>query len=147
MGLAWNICAPLGTLSTFFFNPVFQVSTAKNEINLFNNHILIVAPVTLRQQVRWRLPRNSCSYFSWKHMLWVRIRSPLARHFLRVPTTYVSMEKYLPDTPSYLDLCSIIQFISGSIGWNQKFPTRALSHWCLTTTHDVSDGWKPNGCL
>ena len=28
------------------FNPVFQVSTAKNEINLFNNHILIVAPVT-----------------------------------------------------------------------------------------------------
>ena len=29
-----------------FFNPVFQVSTAKNEINLFNNHILILAPVT-----------------------------------------------------------------------------------------------------
>ena len=29
-----------------FFNPVFQVTTAKNEINLFNNHILIVAPVT-----------------------------------------------------------------------------------------------------
>ena len=28
-----------------FFNPVFQVSTAKNEINLFNNHVLIVAPV------------------------------------------------------------------------------------------------------
>ena len=46
MGLAWNICAPLGTFSTFFFNPVFQVSTAKNEINLFNNHVLIVAPVT-----------------------------------------------------------------------------------------------------
>ena len=46
MALAWNICAPLGTLSSFFFNPVFQLSTAKNEINLFNNHILIVAPVT-----------------------------------------------------------------------------------------------------
>ena len=29
-----------------FFNPVFQVSTAKNEINLFNNHVLIAAPVT-----------------------------------------------------------------------------------------------------
>ena len=29
-----------------FFNPVFQLSTAKNEITLFNNHILIVAPVT-----------------------------------------------------------------------------------------------------
>ena len=24
-----------------FFNPVFQVSTAKNEINLFNNHVLV----------------------------------------------------------------------------------------------------------
>ena len=29
-----------------FFNLVFQVSTAKNEINLFNNHILIEVPVT-----------------------------------------------------------------------------------------------------
>ena len=29
-----------------FFNPVFQISTAKNEINLFNNHVLIVAPLT-----------------------------------------------------------------------------------------------------
>ena len=29
-----------------FFNRVFQVSTAKNEINLFNNPVLIVAPVT-----------------------------------------------------------------------------------------------------
>ena len=29
-----------------FFNPFFQVSTAKNEINLFNNHVLVVAPVT-----------------------------------------------------------------------------------------------------
>ena len=46
MALAGNICAPLDTLSTFSFNPVFQLSTAKNEINLFNNHVLIVAPVT-----------------------------------------------------------------------------------------------------
>ena len=29
-----------------FFNPVFQLSAAKNEINLFNNHVLIVTPVT-----------------------------------------------------------------------------------------------------
>ena len=29
-----------------FFNPVFQLSIAKNEINLFKNHVLIVAPVT-----------------------------------------------------------------------------------------------------
>ena len=46
MALAGNIYATLGTLSTFSFNPVFQLSTAKNEINLFNNHVLIVAPVT-----------------------------------------------------------------------------------------------------
>ena len=46
MALAGNICDPLGTLSTFSFNPVFQLSSAKNEINLFNNQILIVAPVT-----------------------------------------------------------------------------------------------------
>ena len=44
-GLEYN-CAPLGTLSTFFFNPVFQLSTAKKEVNLFNKHILIVAAVT-----------------------------------------------------------------------------------------------------
>ena len=46
MGLAWNICAPLGTLSTFFSTQFFPVSTAKNEINLFNNPVLIEAPVT-----------------------------------------------------------------------------------------------------
>ena len=47
MALAGNICAPLGTLFTFSFNPVFQLfSTARNETNLFNNHVLIVAPVT-----------------------------------------------------------------------------------------------------
>ena len=34
-------------LCLHFFNPDFQLSTAKNEINLFNNHVLIVAPVTL----------------------------------------------------------------------------------------------------
>ena len=37
---------PIRHFVYIFFNPVFQVSTAKNEINLFNNHILIVAPVT-----------------------------------------------------------------------------------------------------
>ena len=37
---------PTRHFAYIFFNPVFQVSTAKNEINLFNNHILIEAPVT-----------------------------------------------------------------------------------------------------
>ena len=45
MALAGNICAPLGTLSAFSFNPVFQPSTAKNVINLITYHVLIVAPV------------------------------------------------------------------------------------------------------
>ena len=46
MALTWNISVPLGTFSFFFFNPVFQLSTTKNEMNLFNNHVLIVASVT-----------------------------------------------------------------------------------------------------
>ena len=29
-----------------FFDPIFQLSTAMNEINLLYNHVLIVAPVT-----------------------------------------------------------------------------------------------------
>ena len=66
MGLAWNICAPLGTLSTFFFNPVFQVSTAKNEINLFNNHILIEAPVTFAPAGAMTPSAEFLSYFSTK---------------------------------------------------------------------------------
>ena len=45
MALAWNMC-PTRHFVYIFFNPVFQLSTAKNEINLINNHILIVAPVT-----------------------------------------------------------------------------------------------------
>ena len=72
MGLAWNICAPLGTLSTFFFNPVFQVSTAKNEINLFNNHVLIVPPVTFSKCFSASLGiRNNKSrlYLSLTHQL------------------------------------------------------------------------------
>ena len=37
---------PIRHFVYIFFNPVFRLSTAKNEINLFNNHVLIVAPVT-----------------------------------------------------------------------------------------------------
>ena len=90
MALAWNICAPLGTLSSFFFNPVFQLSTAKNEINLFNNHILIVAPVTFapagamtpsadflfyiyisnfRSQIRYSFIKCGCSIYCFPHSL------------------------------------------------------------------------------
>ena len=45
-GTGLEYMCPTRHFVNIFFNPVFQVSTAKNEINLFNNHILIVAPVT-----------------------------------------------------------------------------------------------------
>ena len=45
-GTGMEYMCPTRHFVYIFFNPVFQVSTAKNEINLFNNHILIVAPVT-----------------------------------------------------------------------------------------------------
>ena len=44
-----------------FFNPVFQLSTAKNEINLFNNHVLIVVPVTFAQAGAM-MPSTECLY-------------------------------------------------------------------------------------
>ena len=45
-GTGLEYMCPTRNFVYIFFNTVFQVSTAKNEINLFNNHILIVAPVT-----------------------------------------------------------------------------------------------------
>ena len=45
-GTGMEYMCPTRHFVYIFFNPIFQVSTAKNEINLFNNHILIVAPVT-----------------------------------------------------------------------------------------------------
>ena len=45
-GTGQEYMCPIRHSVYIFFNPVFQVSTAKNEINLFNNHILIVATVT-----------------------------------------------------------------------------------------------------
>ena len=53
-------------LCLHFFNPVFQVSTAKNEINLFNNHILIVAPVTFAPAGAMSPSAEFLSYFSTK---------------------------------------------------------------------------------
>ena len=45
-GTGLEYMCPIRHFVYIFFNPVFQVSTAKNEINVFNNHVLIVAPVT-----------------------------------------------------------------------------------------------------
>ena len=71
-----------------FFNPVFQVSTAKNEIILFNNHVLIVAPVTFapagamtpsaeflfyiyisnfRSQITYSFVKCGCSIYCFPH--------------------------------------------------------------------------------
>ena len=57
-----------------FFNPVFQVSTAKNEINLFNNHILIVAPVTFAPAGAMT-PSAEFLYFYQRHMTVVSLLS------------------------------------------------------------------------
>ena len=57
-----------------FFNPVFQVSTAKNETNLFNNHILIVAPVTFAPAGAMTPSAEFLSYFSMK--TWVLSEYP-----------------------------------------------------------------------
>ena len=45
-GTGLEYMCPTRHFVNIFFNPVFKLSTAKNEINLFNNHVLIVAPVT-----------------------------------------------------------------------------------------------------
>ena len=45
-GTGLEYMCPTRHFAYIFFNPVFQLSTAKNEINLFNYHVLIVAPVT-----------------------------------------------------------------------------------------------------
>ena len=52
-----------------FFNPVFQVSTAKNEINLFNNHILIEAPVTFAPAGAMTLSAEFLSLFLVENIL------------------------------------------------------------------------------
>ena len=73
-----------------FFNPVFQVSTAKNEINLFNNHVQIVAPVTfapagaMTPSAEFLLTEllisksNQTQRSMYFLMLWVLIRSALS---------------------------------------------------------------------
>ena len=65
-----NMC-PTRHFVYIFFNPVLQVSTSKNEINLFNNHILIVAPVTFDPAGAMTQPsRNSCIYhLSARHLI------------------------------------------------------------------------------
>ena len=45
-GTGLEYMCPIRHFVYIFFNQIFQLSTAKNDINLFNNHILIVAPVT-----------------------------------------------------------------------------------------------------
>ena len=45
-GTGLEYMCPTRHFVCIFFNPVFRLSIAKNERNLFNNHVLIVAPVT-----------------------------------------------------------------------------------------------------
>ena len=63
-GIGLEYMCPTRHFVYIFFNPVFQVSTAKNEINLFNNHILIVAPVTFAPAGAMT-PSAEFLYFFW----------------------------------------------------------------------------------
>ena len=52
----------------FSYNPClnfchFQLSASKNEINLFNNHVLIVAPVTFAPAGATPLSAEFCFFF------------------------------------------------------------------------------------
>ena len=59
-GTGREYMCPTGHFVFIFFSPSFPLSTAKNEINLFNNHFLIVAPVTFAPAGATSLSRNSC---------------------------------------------------------------------------------------
>ena len=78
-----------------FFNPVFQVSTAKNEINLFNNHILIEAPVTfapagaMTPSAEFLLIVNLLAY---KH----RLTEQKTNSMLKVGNICFHLEKQIP---------------------------------------------------
>ena len=95
-----------------FFNPFFQLSAAKNEINLFNIHVLIVAPVTvtpagaMKPSVEFLLFFGVFFflYFSEKTRLIFHLNDLLSRsfswndkpHFLSFPS-YFSRRKALPN--------------------------------------------------
>ena len=69
-----------------FFNPVFQVSTAKNEINLFNNHVLIVAPVTFAPAGAMTPSAEFLSLFCFGSR-----ETEKSIHFIRKEVAYLSL--------------------------------------------------------
>ena len=83
-----------------FFNPVFQVSTAKNEINLFNNHILIVAPVTFAPAGAMTPSAEFLLYFSFAY-----VELLLCRHFGCLVHHFQSLNIFFTVfTTAYLEL-------------------------------------------
>ena len=77
-GIGLEYMCPTRHFVYIFFNPVFQVSTAENEINLFNNHVLIVAPVTfapagaMTPSAEFLFQSKSVEIFlisAWKHIV------------------------------------------------------------------------------
>ena len=86
-----------------FFNPVFQVSTAKNEINLFNNHVLIVAPVTFAPAGAMT-PSAEFLFFPKK------IRSDTSCTLSRKQTKHISKCCLLKFLPSMQNVKVLVQF-------------------------------------
>ena len=107
-GTGQEYMCPIRHFVYTFFNPVFQVSTAKNEINLSNNHILIVAPVTfapagaMTPSAEFLFPNETlgtllmCTcMFSWELIRKIQVLRvnidldygrPRRLHWIRIPT-------------------------------------------------------------
>ena len=80
-GTGMEYMCPTRHFVYIFFNPVFQVSTAKNEINLFNNHVLIVAPVTFAPAGAMTPSAEFLFYFCMGTYVAILNKSVLVSHF------------------------------------------------------------------
>ena len=103
-----------------FFNPVFQVSTAKNEINLFNNHVLIVAPVTFAPA--GAMTPSAEFLFFWKQSAGFK-----SRLWTLLQTVLLTLVLLNPDIP-----CLCKQCRSRSVGF-----WRSQLIWICTVCHYV----------
>ena len=98
-GTGMEYMCPTRHFVYIFFNPVFQVSTAKNEINLFNNHVLIVAPVTFAPAGAMT-PSAEVLYDFLYESICCGYSFELTQ-FKLVPTTYAFIKKLIKEHKDY----------------------------------------------